>query len=274
MMFFITESKSVLDEKARSNALGCGMIQDLGVHMFDLFLETLIYCNEWKCDPNDDRMARRVGGHIDLMSVAKQVQQNTPFSGGVETFAAIDLRVTEQIAMPIRPGQSDISDVPVHDNSFDVLFVLGKGVVPTQGVAKDVKAIVIEHERKGSPTIIDLASLGTIGIPNDDINTHHGGMNRPLMLLATNPPDHAMERLGGHEYAQWQSFALGMRVAKIANSASSIQPGRMSAYINQRPIPDLLHDMVNEGELRSTWSDIRSLQQYSAASIKDSTFFD
>jgi hypothetical protein len=107
LMFFLTESKSVNDEPERADSLDCGMIQDLAVHQIDLMLECLLNANKWRGRQNDERLYCRVGGKIDFAKCVKLREQHSILGDDVETFAAIDLRITEQIAFPgtARPHQ-------------------------------------------------------------------------------------------------------------------------------------------------------------------------
>src|SRR5260370_36207892 len=129
ILFFITEERSVLDEGNRAASLKCGMIQDLGVHVIDLMLETLLSVNEWRIRPNDERLQKRVGGNIEIKNCVKSKEMHSSLGDDVETFAAIDFHITEQIEFP-----STSKNTHHFQHEFDILIVLGKGLAIEQDV--------------------------------------------------------------------------------------------------------------------------------------------
>jgi len=259
IMFFLTESKSVSDEPQRAQSLNCGMIQDLAVHLIDLMLELLISASEWSFNPGDDRLNRRIGGDVEMINCVKRVDQTSILGDEVETFAAMDLQVTEKIEFPA--GSTN----PTHyQHRFNVLVAVGKGLAVEQGAVRDLKSIVIEFEREGFYVVVDLATLNARHLSIDDINHLHGGMNRPLMLISPNPPEHALRGAGGTNFRLWQSLSLGQHVAAIASCAKEWeQPNGMPAYPYQRPLGDLIRELASKNQIRQTvWGDLPPLTSF------------
>ena len=270
MMFFLTESKGVNDEYERAASLQCGMIQDLGVHTFDLVLETLLNVEQWQAGERDDQIQRRIGGTIEIEKVAKYRQQSSILGDIVETIAAIDIHVTDEIEYP-----AGAKNARRFQHGFDVLIALGKGVSIEQGYPFDLKSVVIEFERENFNCIVDLKSLAVVGISPQGVNRKHGGMSRPLMLLSPKPPEHATSGLGGPDYRQWQSMRLSRCVAKMANDAQASEIGQaMGAYPPGRPLGDLLRSMAGSGRIRPVWNNLPPLTNYRIEQPAESPFFD
>lgn len=273
LMFFLTESKSVTDEPERAASLECGMIQDLAVHQIDIMLECLMTANEWKIREADDRLNRRVGGEIKIVNCVKLVDQTSILGDGVETCAVIDLSVTEEIEFP--GGRAGAHH---YQHMFDVLIVVGKGLAIEQGVVKDFKGVIIEFERPEFYAVIDLATQGVREIPSSGINRSHGGMNRPLMLISPNPPEHAIQGFGGSEFQLWQSLAFGQHVAAIAQGAKSWHRAQgMSAYPYQRPLGDLIRELASPrlDQIRnSVWSGLPPLTNFQVEELRPPLYFD
>jgi hypothetical protein len=264
LLFFLTESKSVNDEVDRAASLECGMIQDIGVHMLSLLLECIPLGMEWHDDPGGERLHRRLSGEIEVVECPRLRMQNSVLGDHVETFSAIDLRIFERIEFPAgsrwaKPRQ----------HMFDVLIVIGKGLAIEQGVSQDLKVIVAQYERNGYEAVVDLSTQGTQGIQDylaeggEEINKHHGGLNRPLLLASPNPPTHALRGFGGTEYQQWQDFSAAQHVASIVQIAQQLESGAyMDAYPTQRPLGDLLRELAAKRRIRSTWGDLGPLTRY------------
>lgn len=260
VMFFLTESKSVSDEPDRAASLECGMIQDLAVHQLDLMLECLLRANEWSLRPDDNRINRRIGAEIEIVNCVKLVDQTSILGDDVETFAAIDLRVTEQIEFP-----AGSPTARRFGHQFDVLIVVGKGLAVEQGVVRDLKSVAFEFTRQDAYKSVDLATLSIRGLSDEKINRKHGGMNRPLMIISPNPPEHALEGAGGQNLGLWQTLSVGQRVAEIASRAKEwSNTSGMASYQYQRPLGDLIRDLASPraNQIRSLWGGLPPLDSF------------
>lgn len=277
ILLFLTEPKSVNDELQRAESLKCGMIQDLAVHMIDLLFSTLNASGEWRNSRDDERLHRRVGGTIEIKACHKRRELSSNLGDDVETFAAIDLSVTEVIEFPA--GEKEAK---TRERHFDVLIVVGKGVTVEQGIEGDVKLIVAEFERgEGYEAWVDFKTLTINGFQNllpdggTEINRHHGGLNRPLFLISPNPPAHTLQGLGGSEYAQWQALSMGQHVAAMAHSAKQIgSSSYMDAYPPRRPLGDLLKELATGNHIRPAWSDLAPLARYMTDKALPEEYFD
>jgi len=272
ILFFLTEAKSVNDELDRASSLRCGIVQDLGVHMVDLMLECMLAATEWRDSEKDDRVHRRVGGTIKIESCVKFRQQASVLGDDVETFSALDLHVTEYIEFP-----ADSKFAHKRQHEFDILIVLGKGLAIEQDVVEDLKAIVIEFEREDSfYSVIDLASQGVAGMPSDDVNRQHGGLNRPLMLISPKPPEHALWGAGGLDYPQWQTFLMGEQVTAIAETARQWESSRnMGAYPRHRPLGDFIRQLaLRQNRIRPLWGDLPPLTNFQIRLPRAQPYFD
>jgi hypothetical protein len=263
LMFFLTESKSVNDELDRAASLECGMIQDIGVHLLSLLLECISMGVEWRDSPISERLHRRLSGKVQILACSKLRMQNSILGDRVETFAVIDSKVIEKIEF-----LSGTSFARQRPHEFDVLIVVGKGLTVEQGVSGDLKVIVAEYER-GYEAVVDLMTQGTLGIQEylprggQEINKHHGGLNRPLLLISPNPPEHALDGLGGLDYPQWQDFSSAQCVASNIETAKRLHsPPYMDAYPPQRPLGDLLRELTVKGRIRPIWGDVGPLIRY------------
>jgi hypothetical protein len=272
LLFFLTESKSVNDEVERAASLKCGMIQDLGVHMLSLLLDCIPVGVEWEDERGSDRLHRRLGGEIEVVHCPKLRVQNSILGDHVETFAAIDLRICERIEFP---AGTQWAKERLH--TFDVLIVVGKGLAIEQGISRDLKVIVAEYERNGYEAMVDLMAQGIQGIQDylpeggQEINKHHGGLNRPLLLISPNPPEHALRGLGGLDYQQWQDFSFAQHIASNVEIAQKLEsPVYMQAYPPQRPLGDLVRGLATEGQIRPTWGNLEPLTRYSSIAISRS----
>jgi hypothetical protein len=278
LLFILTEGKSVNDELHRSSSLCSGMIQDLAVHMVDLFLEVIHVGAEWHVRDRDERKIKRVGGTIEVVACHKLREMASSLGNLVETFAAIDLHVKEQLEFPTGHPAARL-----WYNEFDVLIVVGKGLSIEQGVAGDIKTVAVEFEREGEyDAWIDLKSLSVHGFQNHlpqggaEINRNHGGLNRPYFLISPNPPEHAIRGLGGSEYAQWQTLGLGQHVAE--NIQMAVEKGTtssMGAYPYGRSLGDLLRELATQTRaIRPIWGDLGSLTRYLSAQPLPKEFYD
>ena len=271
VMFFLTEAKSVSDEPDRAQSLECGMIQDLAVHQIDLMLECLLKATEFRFHEDDERINRRERGTIQIVNCIRMKDQTSILGDHVETFAALDIRVSETLRFEDPSGRL----LARYPHSFDVLIAVGKGIAIEQGVAKDCKAIVLEFERPGFYSVVDLASLGVREVEAGIINRRHGGMNRPLLLLSPNPPDHAIHGPGGPDFAQWQSLALGKQIAGIAMDAQSFGSAQgLAAYPYRRPLGDLIRELVSTGKLRGTWNVLPPLTTFQIEDPRPADYID
>lgn len=271
ILFFLTEAKSVNDEWERAPSLMCGMIQDLAVHMIDIMLEYLIAASEWRHREGDDRLTRRKNCAITLMNCVKLREQNSVLGDYVETFAALDLRVIEDLEFP---ADHRLAQKVRHE--FDVLVVVGKGLAIEQGVPEDIKATVIEFERGDDLFVTaDLLTQGIQGISGADINQNHGGLNRPLMLTLPNPPPHALQGLGGLDFPQWQSFSAGQYVASIVEGAQLLTPAVEKGYPYRRPLGDLLTKLASsEHRIRPIWGNLPPLTNFQIKMPRPDPYFD
>ncbi|MBU2515503.1 hypothetical protein KJ966_29655 [bacterium] len=270
LMFFLTESKSVNDEIDRVGSLECGMIQDLGVHLLDLFLECISVGVKWRDNSQSDQWHQRVGIELKIVACPKYRMQNSHLGDKVETFAALDIEVTEHIEFPVGSKHAKI-----RHHTFDTLIVVGKGLTIEQGVKGDLKVVVAEYERNGYNAQIDLTTQGTLGIDpylplgGQEINRHHGGLNRPLLLISPNPPEHALTGLGGIDYQQWQDLTFAQYVATYVEEASRLQNGTyMDAYPFQRPLGDQIRELAAKGKVRSRWGDLKPLTGYLSNAVR------
>jgi hypothetical protein len=266
MLFILTESKSVNEERHRAASLTCGMIQDLAVHTIDLLLETLLAGARWRDVDDAEKIYGRVNGEIQVMACHRLREMYSVLGIQVETFAAIDLHIVERIEFPF--GQRTANHWV---NEFDVLIVVGKGLSVEQGISGDVKVAAIEFERQGGFDVwIDLKSLAVQGFQNHlpqgggELNRHHGGLNRPFFLISPNPPKHALIGMGGRDYQQYQTLSMGGHVAE--NTQMAIQKacsGGMWAYPRGRPLGDLLRELAAQKQvIRPVWRDLEPLTRY------------
>ncbi len=265
LMLFLTEHKHVNDEAHRFGSLKAGMIQDLGVHLLDLFLESAAIGNEWLDHRGGEDKHRRTGGYLELRNCHKMRVANSRLGDDVETFSVMDLEATEEITFPF--GQKHHS---ARKHKYDILIVMGKGLQVEDNVVDDLKVIVAEFEIEGYSAWIDLKTQGVIGIQKylqewgREINRKHGGLNRPFMLISPNPPDHALEGLGGMNYQQWQERDITRHVARIANATQALpfQRNGMIAYPHHRSLGDLIRELSSQGIIRDTWSRLPKLSNY------------
>jgi hypothetical protein len=270
-MLFLTEHKSVNEEIDRAPSLDCGMIQDLGVHMIDLMLECILAVGEWQGEV-DERLHRRIGGTIEVKSCVKMREMSSALGDDIETFSAIDLRVIEAIEFPFGHARTHR-----RTHEFDVLIVVGKGLAIEQGVSEDLKAVALEFERERDfYAVADLTTQGVMGFSSTGINRHHGGLNRPLMLISPSPPDHAVSGLGGLDYPQWQSFSLAEHVAAFAAKCKQWDAAKqMSAYPYRRGLRDLIRGLATaHNTIRPTWADLPPLTTFQIKQPRAEPHFD
>ncbi|HEY6252297.1 MAG TPA: hypothetical protein VI685_20260 [Candidatus Angelobacter sp.] len=273
MMLFLVENRSINDDLLRARSLNSGVLQDLAAHMVSLLLELSATDTEWPSGPNDDRVHRRESVEIDVVACSASVEINSILRDDVETFAAIDLRVKERISFPAYTKHAQL-----RERAFDVVVVVGKGLGIEFGIQDDLKAISIEFERGN--TVVDLNSLATIGLPSylpigPQINRHHGGINRPLMLLSSNPPQHARWGFGGEKYRQWQTLALSTQAASIINIASQMKGSRlMGAYRFGEGLGDFIRRLAIENQIRPIWAALPSLTQYLVKLPRPQEYYD
>lgn len=276
LAFFLTESKDINDEEARAGSLDCGMIQDLAVHMFDLLFETIAVGTQWTNSKEDERLHKRVGGTIRVVACPQFHRTNSILGDHVETFAAIDMNVTEKIEF-LTKGKNPI----INFHSYDVLIVVGKGLSVEDGVTGDLKVIAAEFERPGFDIKIDLSSHGTVGIQNylpsgREINRRHGGMNRPLMLISPNTPKHALEGFGAADHSQWQTLQLSGEVAFAADVSKKTYSQSLPAYPPGRALGDFIRELATGalGAIRPIWGNFRPLSTYMIKLPKSSEYYD
>ncbi len=273
VVLFITESKNIHDEDSRIGSLRFGMVQDLGVHMFSVFLESLLRADRWNLAPDDKRTQKRTGATITLDHVTKWRQQHAPIPSEAETFAALDFTVHETIARMNEKGGRADSEFP---HKFNVLVVLGKGVFPAPGANRDLKTIVVEYEKPGAMSVIDLSSLGVSGLEGNNINYHHGGLNRPLNLLAPEPSDHALGGLGGLRYPQWQPFRFAEQIASVAHAAQNWPCSDVPGYEYGKPLPYFIRELTSRGLIADCYKGLADmpLLNFAVDRTKDPIFFD
>ena len=257
MMFFVTEPTSMVEQQHRAHALKDGMIQDLAVHSFDIFLETLIYSNLWQV--RGEQYALRTGARIDLLGTDTGFEIKTAFPRDCETFSAIDIEVTEHLLMDVdRDGRPNGSGAPA-ENKIDVLFVQGKGVVRENGDDSPLKSVVVAFE-DGHQAVVDLNTLNFKGLPidRDQINTHHGGLNRPYMLLLQENLRHATKGFGGRDFPQFQQLHEATEISKLAYHSKGLAKKagtRGRGYAHGSSIGKLVRGMIERGTIRNTWND-------------------
>ena len=274
MLLFLVETTSVNDELTRAASLKSGVLQDLGVHMISLFLELLGVGSEWSTGQNDDRLHRRETVEIDVLTCSASREVNSILGDQVETFAAIDLRVRERISFP-----AHTKDARLREHCFDALIVVGKGLSVEYGVQQDLKAMSIEFEQGN--IAVDLDSQATIGVPSylpisGQINRHHGGINRPLMLLSSHPPDHAQWGFGGEKYRQWQPLDLSEQVALHINIARKMMMDSrlMGAYPDGLPLGDFVRRLAAENQIRPIWMKLPPLTQLLVKLARPQEYYD
>lgn len=271
IMFFLTEAKGVREEHERAGSLKCGMIQDLAVHQISLMLECLVNSTEWQWEGDSNR-TRRIGGTLEIKNCVKMVDMTSILSNDVETFAAIDLHLTEKLQY--LNGTQILSEFP---NEFDALIVVGKGLVLEQGIEKDCKGIVLEFARTGAQCVVDLTTNGLGNITTaEPINRNHGGMNRPLMLISPNPPTHAIDGAGDLKYRLWQSIPFAQRVASLTHSAQQWpnHSNTLQAYPYHRPLGDLIRELVAQKQLRMVWNSLPPFTSFRVDMVRPSPYYD
>ncbi len=283
MLFFLTETKSVTSEIDRAGALTCGVLLDLGVHMLSLLLDCIkIFASDlapWELKNNftDQKQVLNTYAKLNEFSLIEisnsygAQEIGCGLGKGVETLAVLDLTVkgvtdmvTEKFGVCRKNLDTSHGNAIGSENMIpiDVLIVTGKGIGGTRRASElrhasqgDLKAVVLEFA-DGRTVAADLSSLAVFGLSSNDVNTQHGGLNRPLLLLSPNPPEHALYGLGGQGYSQWQSFSEAALVCKIAHQAKQLLPKNLNTYPTGMNIQEYLKQLVLSGELRPIWKDI------------------
>ena len=286
LLFFLTETKSVTSETDRAGALACGVILDLGVHMFSLLLDCirafalgprgfspLGWESGLKPSGQDPSTYSGAGEfpRVELQNCFGAQEVGSNLGTGVETLAVLDITV-ERTAGPAPSLPSPTTKVPAKANveapnsenkpPLDVLIVVGKGVGGRSqdgggqySASGDLKTVVVEFA-DGEIAVADLSSQSVFGLPPADINAQHGGLNRPLLLISPNPPGHACYGLGGQGYPQWQSFTEAALACEIAHRAQKLLPQDLHTYNAGIVLEDYLGQLIRKGKLRPIWGDI------------------
>lgn len=196
---------------------------------------------------------------IEVVACSAYRQLNSILDDNVETFAAIDMRVTESTKFP-----SHAPGFHVSSHTFDVLIVVGTGLSVEHGIEADLKVLTAEFAG-GQEVTLDFNSHTVLGFPENDsvrknINRHHGGINRPLMLLSPTPPEHAQSGYGGKRFQQWQTLALSEQVAQNVHAAKQLMaPRTRGAYPLGYALGDLIKMLATSNQIRPVWGDLRPL---------------
>jgi|GEM_PF-5177369 len=182
--------RATIEEKEphRREALECGMLFDLAVHMISVLQVIVPESMSWHDGQGRyQRLDRRI--NVTACNVAKDagsiLTKSTVIRGReAETFGVIELKVTEKIS-----HESSVE----FERDFPVLIVVGKGVPAEQGITRDLKAIFLKF-RDEAEIALDIDTYGIRGIEDRilrgagyaNIEFTQRGINLPLVTTAQN----------------------------------------------------------------------------------------